>query len=30
LHMALMENLNFVIVDGHFYYGLSQWFGNNQ
>jgi hypothetical protein len=27
---ALMEFLNYVIVDGHFYCGLSRWSGNYQ
>jgi hypothetical protein len=30
LHEALMEFLNCVIVDDHFYCGLSQWCDNNQ
>jgi hypothetical protein len=28
MHVALMEFLNGIIVDGHFYYGLSRWSGN--
>jgi hypothetical protein len=30
MHMTLMKYLYFVIVDDHFDYGLSQWFGNSE
>jgi hypothetical protein len=30
LHEALTEFLNCVIVDDHFYCGLSRWSGNYQ
>jgi hypothetical protein len=30
LHMILTKFLNYVIVDSHFYCGLSRWSGNNQ
>jgi hypothetical protein len=28
--MTLMKFLTFMIIDGQFYYGLSQWSDNNQ